>query len=124
LNVQFKIFLGTSLLCTWGNQGVAGFDCGNIDSKDVSSKNIDRDNMFKKGKFFHSVAEHPPKVVDTLGAGDTFTATVIAVKSRYPSVSLKVASDVGCFVAGRKVGQAGFKNLKSSFDTAIRLYVK
>ena len=51
--------------------------------------------------------------MDTIGAGDTFNATVIASLSL--GHSLKEALTIGCKVAGTKVGQFGFCNLKKVF---------
>lgn len=56
--------------------------------------------------FFHTPAFPPPRVVDTVGAGDTFNAAVIhGVLHGWPvDVTLREAARL----AGRKCGQEGF----------------
>ena len=49
------------------------------------------------------------RVVDSVGAGDTFNAAVIA--SLAAGVGAGEALRAGCLVAGRKVAQAGFDGL-------------
>ena len=52
-------------------------------------------------------------VIDTIGAGDTFNATVVACLSQ--DKNLAQALDIGCKVAGFKVGQIGYDGLKEVF---------
>jgi sugar/nucleoside kinase (ribokinase family) len=51
--------------------------------------------------------------VDTIGAGDTLIASVIASLSH--DVALEIALQKACRVAGNKVGQVGFAGLKKYF---------
>lgn len=83
-----------TVICPWGDQGASG--------KSLNGDIID-------------VPPFAPSngVIDTIGAGDTFNATVIA--SFVMGKSLKAALEAACRVAGRKVGQFGFANLKESF---------
>jgi ketohexokinase len=76
--------------CTWGEQGAW------LRSGDELS---------------HSPAFVPEKVVDTLGAGDTFNAGLISalVEGESPKQALYSA----CQLAGQKCGQWGFENLSS-----------
>ena len=53
------------------------------------------------------------KVVDTCGAGDTFTAAVIAALVN--GHDAKKAVEIGVTMAGTKVGQQGFANLGHLF---------
>ena len=52
-------------------------------------------------------------VIDTIGAGDTFNATVVACLSQ--GKNLAQSLDIGCKVAGAKVGQIGYDGLKEVF---------
>lgn len=61
------------------------------------------------GTIRHAPAFPPPRVVDTLGAGDTFNAGMIgALAAGRP---LRDGLEAACRLAGRKVGQAGFAGL-------------
>ena len=83
------------IICAWGDQGAAGRD--------------------ENGHIFEFPAFQPKNgvVIDTIGAGDTFNASVVA--SLNLNQNLKKALENGCRVAGTKVGQFGFKNLKNVF---------
>lgn len=60
-------------------------------------------------EIIHSPAFPPPRVLDTLGAGDTFNAGLISalVNEQSPQQALESA----CRLAGRKCGRHGFDNL-------------
>ena len=92
-----KLRAGAILICTWGDKGASGVD--------------------QDGQVHHVQAAHQDLVIDTLGAGDTFTATVIAslIKGHGLLRTLKLA----CYVAGTKVGQRGFKNLGNAYQKAL-----
>ena len=85
---------GKIIICAWGEEGAAGKD--------------------ENGQIFEFPAFKPKNgVIDTIGAGDTFNASVVA--SLNLNQNLKKALENGCRVAGTKVGQFGFKNLKDVF---------
>ncbi|XP_019624113.1 PREDICTED: ketohexokinase-like [Branchiostoma belcheri] len=86
-----RVKKGSTVLCTWGDQGA--------------------DGITPEGTHYHCKAFPPEKVVDTLGAGDTFNAAVISGLCR--SSSLEKALRLGCRIAGQKCGQFGYKNLHS-----------
>jgi ketohexokinase len=77
------------MACAWGEEGGWG---------------LDRD-----GSAYFSPAWSPARVVDTLGAGDTFNAGVIDARVR--GESLQAALSAGCRLAGRKCGQEGLAGL-------------
>ena len=81
----------SKLICTWGEHGAAG----------ISGKN---------GTEIFVPAIFVEKIVDTCGAGDTFTASVIA--SLMKKNCLKKAMETGCKIAAEKIKQRGFKNLR------------
>jgi ketohexokinase len=67
---------------------------------------LDRD-----GRFVREAAHSPRRVVDTLGAGDTFNAGVIdGYLARRDAVTILRQA---CVLAGRKCGQSGFEGLAS-----------
>jgi ketohexokinase len=76
-------------VCTWGDQGAFAID--------------------EQGNLYHSPAVPPPKVVDTLGAGDAFNAGMI--HARLQGLELSAAMKSACELAGRKCGQRGLHGL-------------
>ncbi|KAL4223636.1 hypothetical protein ACF0H5_017104 [Mactra antiquata] len=81
---------GGVVICAWGEDGAAAFN---------GSHDIVTSNIFP-----------PEKVIDTLGAGDTFNAsTVLALNS---GKSIKEAITYGCKVAGAKCGVNGYDGIK------------
>ncbi|XP_011828041.1 PREDICTED: ketohexokinase isoform X2 [Mandrillus leucophaeus] len=86
-----RVRTGAVLICAWAEEGA--------------------DALGPDGKLIHSDAFPPPRVVDTLGAGDTFNASVIFSLSQGRSV--QEALRFGCQVAGKKCGQQGFDGIMS-----------
>lgn len=77
------------LVCTWGEQGAWA-----------------RDNNNRE---FHVPAYPPPRILDTLAAGDTFNAGIIHTISS--GATLREAVEHACQLAGKKVGQTGIEDL-------------
>lgn len=75
-----------TLVCPWGAQGAVG---------------ISRD-----GRRAASPAFPPPRVVETVGAGDTFNAGLI--DALVNGGDLSAALEHGCRLAGAKCGRSGF----------------
>jgi sugar/nucleoside kinase (ribokinase family) len=100
---QKNVIPGASLICTWGDQGAAGYDGST-------------------GSSFQCPAYRPHQVLDTLGAGDTFVATVIAVLFQNPEITIETATRIGCRVAGHKVGQFGFGHLRNIFEEEMKKF--
>lgn len=67
----------------------------------------------RDGTLHHAPAVVPPQVVDTIGAGDTFNAGMIAALAE--SRLLPQALAAACRLAGRKVGQCGFDGLAAGW---------
>jgi ketohexokinase len=84
----------TIVICPWGDQGAAGKSGIN-------------------GPVINVPACIPKNVMDTIGAGDTFNATIIAALTE--GQNLKQALTSGCKVAGTKVGQFGYNGLNTVF---------
>lgn len=79
-------------MCPWGIEGAIA---------------IDNEN----DTHFSSLAKPPAKVVDSLGAGDSFVASTIHLLSN--GASLQEAIDFGCRIAGAKVGFIGYDSISS-----------
>lgn len=76
-----------AIVCTWGEHGAWACAPGQ--------------------RPFHVAAFPPARIVDTLGAGDTFNAGLIDGLVR--GQSLEDAVEQGCRLAGKKCGQEGFR---------------
>ncbi|XP_053445641.1 ketohexokinase isoform X2 [Nycticebus coucang] len=84
-----RVRKGAVLVCAWAEEGAGA--------------------LGPDGKLLHSEAFPPPRVVDTLGAGDTFNASVIFSLSQ--GKSMQEALRFGCQVAGKKCGLHGFDGI-------------
>ncbi|KAM5253311.1 ketohexokinase isoform 7-T7 [Hipposideros larvatus] len=84
-----RVRKGAVLICAWAEEGA--------------------DALGPDGRLLHSDAFPPPRVVDTLGAGDTFNASVIFSLSQ--GKSIQEALRFGCQVAGKKCGLQGFDGI-------------
>ncbi|XP_052042199.1 ketohexokinase isoform X1 [Apodemus sylvaticus] len=84
-----RVRKGATLVCAWAEEGA--------------------DALGPDGQLLHSDAFPPPRVVDTLGAGDTFNASVIFSLSK--GHSMQEALRFGCQVAGKKCGLQGFDGI-------------
>ncbi|XP_015984550.1 ketohexokinase isoform X3 [Rousettus aegyptiacus] len=84
-----RVKKGATLICAWAEEGA--------------------DALGPDGRLLHSDAFPPPRVVDTLGAGDTFNASVIFSLSQ--GKSMQEALRFGCQVAGKKCGLQGFDGI-------------
>ncbi|XP_077630156.1 ketohexokinase isoform X2 [Crocuta crocuta] len=80
---------GATLVCAWAEEGA--------------------DALGPDEQLLHSDAFPPPRVVDTLGAGDTFNASVIF--SLAQGKTMQEALRFGCQVAGKKCGLQGFDGI-------------
>ncbi|KAG2204051.1 hypothetical protein INT47_007045 [Mucor saturninus] len=90
LNTQLKP--SAKAFCTWGEDGAAVLD-----------------NETKT--FYHAPVLHKiEKVIDTVGAGDTFNAGIISCLSRNGQ-DIKSATRYACTLATNKVAQKGFDGL-------------
>ncbi|XP_048830247.1 ketohexokinase isoform X1 [Brienomyrus brachyistius] len=86
-----RVKKGALLICAWAEKGA--------------------DAMGSDGILVHSDAFPPPALVDTLGAGDTFNASVIYSLSN--GKALQEALSFGCQIAGRKCGIHGYDGIVS-----------
>jgi ketohexokinase len=66
----------------------------------------------KSGRLIQQSAFPPPKLVDTLAAGDTFVAAAIHYLNK--GRPLEEALEKACKLAGQKCGQQGLLNLDVS----------
>uniref|UniRef100_A0A8B9J491 Ketohexokinase n=1 Tax=Astyanax mexicanus TaxID=7994 RepID=A0A8B9J491_ASTMX len=84
-----RVKQGAVLICAWAEKGA--------------------DAIGPDGVLVHSDAFPPEKLVDTLGAGDTFNASVIYTLSR--GGTLQEALTFGCQIAGKKCGFHGYDGI-------------
>ena len=82
---QSQTFPDKLLSCSWGDQGAWGIEHGTA---------------------HHSPAYAADKIIDTLGAGDTFNAGII--HALLEQQGLSEALQNACRLAGKKCGQTGF----------------
>lgn len=93
-----------------------GFDCAEdflqqLDTPAITTCTWGSDGAWLKKyqQLLHSPAFPPEKLIDTLGAGDTFNAGMIsALLQQQP---LQLALEFSCRLAGKKCGQHGFDKL-------------
>eukprot|EP00731_Ephydatia_muelleri_P029331 Em0020g975a len=90
VGLRAKVKPGAIVTCTWGDRGAAASD--------------------QEEKVWSCPAIPSPRVIDTLGAGDTFNAGVI--HSLYKGCSTEQALKFACELAGAKCGMEGFDGLK------------
>ncbi len=82
-------FLASQLVCGWGEGGAYARDRDNRD--------------------YHTPAFPPPRLVDTLAAGDVFNAGIVHGLVRKRSLELTLIE--AARLAGRKCGQQGIEGL-------------
>lgn len=70
------------------------------------------------GVTVQSPAFPPRQIIDTLGAGDTFCASVICSLSK--GKSLQDSISIGCQIAGAKIGLKGFNNLSAIYENILK----
>lgn len=98
------MFARQVLCCTWGEHGAV-----------AAIKYVDGRRERAEVPAWKPTADSHPKVVDTIGAGDTFIAGMIFALSHHEDdwtleQKLKLANEL----AGRKVLQYGFSDLMGS----------
>lgn len=80
------------MICPWGVEGAIAVDN-------------------ESDSHFAALAKPPAKVIDSLGAGDTFLASTIFMLAE--GASIQDAIEFGCKIAGAKVGFVGFDPIGS-----------
>ncbi|XP_075705389.1 ketohexokinase isoform X2 [Rhinoderma darwinii] len=86
-----RVKSGAYLVCAWAEQGA--------------------DALGPDGRVLHSPSFPPETIVDTLGAGDTFNASVIYALSK--GQTMEEAITFGCRIAGKKCGVQGYDGIVS-----------
>ena len=88
-----RLYPDAMLTCTWGEQGAYAW---------------------QQGEILHSPAFPPARIIDTIGAGDTFNAGLIHSLCRHGDLAR--ALQFGCRLAGKKIGLPGFDQLGPMHD--------
>ncbi|XP_073480847.1 ketohexokinase isoform X5 [Aquarana catesbeiana] len=91
LGLYPRVQQGAYLVCAWADQGATA--------------------LGPDGQVIHSPAFPPDAIVDTLGAGDTFNASVMFALSK--GQSMQEALTFGCRIAGKKCGIQGYDGIVS-----------
>ena len=89
LDYNVVIIFRATVICPWGEDGAMA--------------------MTSEGQKSTSPAFPPERVIDTLGAGDTFNAATILALS--DGQGIQDAITYGCRVAGAKCGMKGYDGL-------------
>lgn len=76
-----------TIICPWGSKGVAVLDSNN--------------------QYFECKSYPPESVIDSLGAGDTFSAATIYALSRNKSINFSI--EFASKMAGAKIGTVGYE---------------
>lgn len=84
------ILISAKLICPWSIEGAIAVDN-------------------ETDTHYSALARPPAKVVDSLGAGDTFVAACI--HSLCQRASLQQSIEFGCRIAGAKVGFEGYDQI-------------
>ncbi|XP_068135888.1 ketohexokinase isoform X4 [Hyperolius riggenbachi] len=86
-----RVRQGAHVVCAWADEGA--------------------DAVGPDGQVIHSPSFPPETIVDTLGAGDTFNASVIFALCK--GQSIQEALTFGCRIAGKKCGIQGYDGIVS-----------
>lgn len=106
---------GATLCVTWGAEGAVAVRKNSLNAeKDGRKSRDDMNEWAHNGGYIPATsesAEEAMKVVDTIGAGDTFIAGMLFGLERRDEYPLQHQLDFACTLAGRKVYQEGFNGL-------------
>jgi len=89
---------GALLCCTWGSGGATAVEKGD-------------EEVWADVEAWQADGEDGTKVVDTIGAGDTFIAGMLFAVNEHEEWGLQRKLEFANELAGRKVGQEGFGGL-------------
>jgi ketohexokinase len=95
------------LICTWGAQGAAAVKIHN---------EPDQHEWALCSDTWHPPGEPGAKVVDTIGAGDTFIAGMLFSLTQHPETTLEQKLRYAVQIASRKVHQDGFNGLGAAME--------
>ena len=96
IHEQNLIYYSAIVICTWGDKGAVAMQ------NDIITK---------------SPAYSPDILVDSLGAGDTFCATIIHLLRE--STPLDKSLNIACRLAGAKIGIKGFSEIRQLYNNII-----
>jgi ketohexokinase len=95
--------LSVILICTWGAKGAAAVKLIDNTSQELEWAKCD--------VVWNPSESSKTKVVDTIGAGDTFIAGMIYCLTNHPNTTLEQKLGYAIQIASRKVYQDGFGGL-------------
>jgi ketohexokinase len=96
------------LVCTWGAQGAAAVKL---------DEESDKHEWARCSETWHPPGEPDARVVDTIGAGDTFIAGMLFSLTHHSETTLEQKLRYAVQIASRKVYQDGFDRLGRAMQT-------
>ena len=106
-----------SIIVPWGAKGVYGIQV-NVKNM-IEMYTVNKTRSFDEIGILFNEAYPPKKVIDTLGAGDTFIGAYLYAVSC--NMTIRNCMNFASKVAGFKVGTMGFDSIKSFANQSSKM---